>query len=84
MASQKVARNIKLISLNSDGFEVMELRQSRGVPGYVLHGEIYPQNVSKIMTKFEKMISSYDWNDNQCVLYQVTDERNDSSNILLF
>lgn len=84
MASQKVEKNIKLISLCSGGLEVMELRQSKGAPGFVLHGEIFPQNVSKVMTEFEKILSSYDLNDKQYVLYQITDKRKELSNIFLF
>lgn len=79
IASQQVEKNIKIVSLYSGGLEEMELRRSKGFPAFVLHGDIFPQNIPKVMTEFKKILNNHYLNDNREVLYQIIDETNESS-----
>lgn len=83
MALQQSDRNIKFISLFSGGLEEMELRQKRGMPAFVLHGDDFPRDISKVMIEFEKILSRYDLDNSGDVLYRVICERNASSNTLI-
>lgn len=80
MASQHSGRNIKFISLFSGGLEEMELRQRKGMPAFVLHGENFPKNISEVMIEFEKILSSYYSYNSGDVLYQIIDKRKTLSN----
>lgn len=80
MASRQYENSIKFFSLFSGGLKEMELRRSKGLPAFVLHGESFPKNVVEVMKEFEKNISNYNLNNSQDILFQIIEKQQLSSN----
>lgn len=67
---------IKFISIFAGGIEEMEARQNKGRPSFVLHGEIFPKNLPKVLNEFEKCLETSEAYDGQSILYEILDNTN--------